>query len=933
MPQKKQSHRVNNWAIASSDTIAQVIDESKRKAAIAQRLSVAKVTDDVLDKLWKPESEPQLQAFNHPADELLFGGAAGGGKAQPCYGLDWALKTMKYFKVDAYGDILPLIPEQIRDMDSKVLTWNGLWKAFSELTVGDRIMNPDGQVQRIIQVHERGLQQTYRVKFEDNTFVECSGDHIWGFWEARSDSRRKTRPGKKDVLETSDPKNWNINYISRARMEDTTWMFEEVSKGRRFIIPINAPLNYTQLTRGEASRAYLYGALIGDGTIQSFRFGSGIRLCSSDNWIIERCLSLSEKYYIRKPGEGQITFDITFRDEWVSAWARNSGLLGKYSHDKFLPEAYLNESLKFRWNLAQGLFDTDGYASMALKNEVSYCTVSPELAIGVANLVRSLGYMAKIREKQGVCYSVGYEGEKRMAYIVSVEGNDRHKLFSLPRKVSAAMGHEPNILVGKRITEIEKLDAVYSRCITVSNPNGLYVTDGYNVTHNSALLLILAVLQHKRSIIFRREYPRLKDLIEKSRRLLGGIARYNSNDKIWRGIPGDRTLEFGAVQYEDDVEAFRGVEHDLKCFDELGEFSREQYNFLITWNRSPDPKVRSRVVATCNPPSNVESEWIIDHWAAWLKPDHPNPAAPGELRWYAVIDGEEVEVPDGAPVLHKGEEILPRSRSFIPARLEDNAYLRNSNYKGVLQRLPEPFRSQLLYGDFTTIKRQDHEWQVIPSDWLDKAFSRWTPTPPRPQSHIGVDVARGGLCESTIVPRHGFWIAPIIALPGQSTPNGETLADQIVLVKRSPKVEIRIDVVGVGSSAYDVLVHRGIEPVFGLNGGGAAVNSEGLPYRDASGSLEFFNLRSFWIWRIRELLDPVNNFNLALPPDKKLEADLLALRWRIQPSRNKFGQIRVESKDEIIKRLGRSPDRGDGLMYALAEFTDDITGYEWLKNL
>ena len=113
--------------------------------------------------------------------------------------------------------------------------------------------------------------------------------------------------------------------------------------------------------------------------------------------------------------------------------------------------------------------------------------------------------------------------------------------------------------------------------------------------------LILGTTAHKRAIIFRREYPRLKDIIEKSRGLLARIARYNSNDKIWRGIPGDRTLEFGAVQHENDVEAYRGVEHDLKAFDELGEFSKKQYEFLITWNRSSDPSVRCRVVGHLQP--------------------------------------------------------------------------------------------------------------------------------------------------------------------------------------------------------------------------------------------------------------------------------------------------------------------------------------------
>ncbi|WP_292796539.1 hypothetical protein [Nostoc sp. NMS7] len=406
------------------------------------------------------------------------------------------------------------------------------------------------------------------------------------------------------------------------------------------------------------------------------------------------------------------------------------------------------------------------------------------------------------------------------------------------------------------------------------------------------------------------------------------IARYNSNDKIWRGIPGDRTLEFGAVQRENDVEAYRGVEHDLKAFDELGEFTKKQYEFLITWNRSSDPEARCRVVATCNPPSSEESMWIKEYWGAWLNPEHPNPALPGEIRWYAMVDDVETEVPNGEAFEHNGEMLEPRSRTFIPSRLEDNAYLRNSNYRGVLQRLPEPLRSQLLRGDFTTVAKQDDPWQVIPSVWVNLAIKRWTPVPNAPQSHLGVDVARGGKAESIIVSRHHYWIAPIIAFPGTETPDGDSLADQIAIVRKSAKVEIRVDTIGVGYAVVDALNRRGAKLVFGLNGGGAT------EVFDKSGLLQFFNLRSRWWWHLRELLDPANGYNVALPNDPKLIADLTTPRWYRTGSRNKFGEIRIEAKEDIMKRLGgRSCDRGDALAYSFAEDVDDASSYDWMNQL
>ena len=319
--------------------------------------------------------------------------------------------------------------------------------------------------------------------------------------------------------------------------------------------------------------------------------------------------------------------------------------------------------------------------------------------------------------------------------------------------------------------------------------------------------------------------------------------------------------------------------------------------------------------------------WIKSYWGTWLDPLHPNPALPGEIRWYAMVDDEEIEVADGTPFEHNGEMLEPRSRTFIPSRLEDNAYLRNSNYRGVLQRLPEPLRSQLLKGDFSVVAKRDDPWQVIPSAWVDAAVKRWTPVPAAPQSHLGVDVARGGINESVIVSRHHYWIAPIIALPGKETPDGDSLADQVAAARKSAKVEIRVDAIGVGYAVVDALNRRNAKLVFGLNGGGAT------DVFDKSGLLKFFNLRSRWWWHLRELLDPANGYNVALPNDPKLIADLTAPRWYRTGSRNKFGEIRVESKDDIIKRLGRSPDRGDALAYSFAEDVDDASSYDWMNQL
>src|SRR6202012_270745 len=116
--------------------------------------------------------------------------------------------------------------------------------------------------------------------------------------------------------------------------------------------------------------------------------------------------------------------------------------------------------------------------------------------------------------------------------------------------------------------------------------------------------------------------------------------------------------------------------------------------------------------------------WIIRYFAPWLDRSHANPAKPRELRWFTTLDGRDTEVKSGAPFLRDGELITPRSRTFIPAHVEDNPYYMESGYKAVLQALPEPLRSKLLYGDFGA-GRQDNPCQLIPTDWLRLAVPRF----------------------------------------------------------------------------------------------------------------------------------------------------------------------------------------------------------------
>jgi hypothetical protein len=420
------------------------------------------------------------------------------------------------------------------------------------------------------------------------------------------------------------------------------------------------------------------------------------------------------------------------------------------------------------------------------------------------------------------------------------------------------------------------------------------------------LLVGMAIECHQHSAIFRRVYPNLTGIMRRSREIIGNNASENKSDKIWT-FPDDKTIEFGAVQYEEDKTNWQGRAHDLKGFDELPEFSESQYNFICGWNRSTDSGQRIRVIATGNPPIDEAGGWVIRHWGAWLEDNPYHPAKFGELRWYAVVEGKEQEFPNGDPVSIKGEQIYPRSRTFIPALLDDNPFLtQDSRYRSVVQSMPEPLRSMLLYGDFKASKHAD-PFQVIPTEWVRAAQKRWMERerPQTPLTAVGIDAARGGNDFMTVARRYDNWFDEIKKWPGVMVPDGPTAATLVhsELGDEKPGY-INVDVIGIGSSTYDHIapLYSEVNPVN---------VSEGSEYRDKSGKLKMRNLRAEIHWRMRDALDPISGENIALPNDSEVLADLCAPRYKITSA-----GVLIEEKDEIKERIGRSPDVGDAIMLA-----------------
>jgi len=443
----------------------------------------------------------------------------------------------------------------------------------------------------------------------------------------------------------------------------------------------------------------------------------------------------------------------------------------------------------------------------------------------------------------------------------------------------------------------------------------------------SDLITGLTLTEHTRSAIFRREKAQTERFTQRIEELLGSTAGLNSQKGIWR-LPGGRLLELGGLDNPTDHQRWQGRDHDLKAFDEVTEMRESQVRFVMGWNRSAKAGQRSRALMTFNPPTTAEGRWVIKFFGPWLDDKHPNPALPGEVRFFTTIgDDADYELPDGRHfvVLEDGTfdydfdeskvdaKMIrrPKSRTFIPASVTDNPYyMGDANYIAQLQSLPEPLRSQMLYGDFKA-GIEDDAMQVIPTAWIDAAMDRWVADARSKglrgkgrMDSMGVDPAAGGRDKFVIARRHGVWFDDLIRIPGNQVGTDGAVGASHVLAARRDQAPMHVDVIGWGSAVHTSLVGNNLQSV-------PIIASNTSMERSLEGNLPFANKRAEMVWRMRETLDPNAKEPAMLPDDTMLRSDLAAYRWKYTAR-----GILIRDKEEMKKDLGRSPDDGDAVCLA-----------------
>lgn len=160
---------------------------------------------------------------------------------------------------------------------------------------------------------------------------------------------------------------------------------------------------------------------------------------------------------------------------------------------------------------------------------------------------------------------------------------------------------------------------------------------------------------------------------------------------------------------------------------------------------------------------------------------------------------------------------------------------------------------------------------------------------------LGCDVARYGDDQCAIYERRG----PVVRLRKRYG-KSDTMETTGYIVQAAAEVKPEracVDVIGLGAGVVDRLREQRVAfQVVEANAGGAAIDNE-----------QNLNARADWYMSLRERFES-GDIDID-PADEELAAELVEIRWK-PDSR---GRNTIEPKDEMKRRLGRSPDSADAV--------------------
>lgn len=238
------------------------------------------------------------------------------------------------------------------------------------------------------------------------------------------------------------------------------------------------------------------------------------------------------------------------------------------------------------------------------------------------------------------------------------------------------------------------------------------------------------------SVIFRRNSTQIRNpggLWDEAMKLYpfgGGRPVNHSNE--WKWVKGGK-IKMAHLEYDSTVLDWQGSQITLIMFDELTHFSQYQFFYMLSRNRSICG-VKPYVRATTNPDAD---SWVAKFIEWWIDQStgYPIPERSGIIRWFIRL-GDTITWADSRKELIEsyGEDVEPKSFTFIPAKLEDNKILMRADpgYKANLMALSRVERERLLGGNWKIrpisgmyFKREEVELiETMPTD-IVKFVRHW----------------------------------------------------------------------------------------------------------------------------------------------------------------------------------------------------------------
>lgn len=271
--------------------------------------------------------------------------------------------------------------------------------------------------------------------------------------------------------------------------------------------------------------------------------------------------------------------------------------------------------------------------------------------------------------------------------------------------------------------------------------------------------LLLDPLRHLKNpefggVIFRKTSVQIRNeggLWDESMALYSKLAGKPREFRLQWNFPSGMTMSFANLEYDKDVYNYQGAQIGWMGFDELTHFSETQFFYMLSRNRSSSG-AKSRIRGTCNPDPDSWVRRFIDWWID--KDGFPIKERSGKIRYFIRINDKMIwSDTDTSLTEQYGEDVQPKSVTFIAAKLEDNQILvkKDPGYMANLMALSRVDRMRLKDGNWNVKATagnffKEEEFTVvdaIPGGWI-QSIRFWDRAATKPsESNKDPDWTRG----------------------------------------------------------------------------------------------------------------------------------------------------------------------------------------------